>query len=188
MTTESFWKRVDKSGDCWIWTGWKSERGYGLVSLGGKKYTRATRIAWEMTRGPIPEGMEIRHVVCHNPSCVRPDHLEPGTHKQNMQDMVAAGRSARGDRSGARRHPEVFARIVRRGDQHHARLRPECMARGERHGSAKLSATDVAEIRRRLTAGESQRSLARAHAVSQSTIWQIATGRSWNVITPLGAA
>jgi hypothetical protein len=31
-----FWDRVDKSGDCWLWTGPRRPDGYGLVSVAGR--------------------------------------------------------------------------------------------------------------------------------------------------------
>ena|SRR5690348_14589839 len=84
-----FWAKVDKSGECWIWTGAKTYEGYGLFD--GQA---AHRFIWERERGPIPPGMKI----CHNcpggdnTSCVRLDHLFQGTQADNMADKVRKGR------------------------------------------------------------------------------------------------
>jgi len=51
----------------------------------------AHRISYSITRGAIPPGMVLRH-SCDNPQCVNPDHLTPGTHKENMRDIVDRGR------------------------------------------------------------------------------------------------
>lgn len=96
--SEAFWARVDKSGDCWEWTGPRHQQGYGLV---GHRSRKAHRVSYELANGPIPDGMLVRH-LCHNPPCVRPDHLTLGTQKDNMADMYAAGRGrkATGTRNG----------------------------------------------------------------------------------------
>lgn len=93
MLEEKFWNQVDKTGDCWIWTG-RTERGYGRVGRRGL----AHRVAYEFSKGPIPEGLEIRH-TCDTPPCVKPDHLVAGTHAENMRDMVERerGGGARGE-------------------------------------------------------------------------------------------
>lgn len=92
---ERFWAKVDKSGDCWIWTAAKLKKGYGQFKA--KSYTRVTahRLSYEMAYGPIPDGMFVCH-KCDNPSCVNPDHLFIGTALDNCQDMMAKGRAKTG--------------------------------------------------------------------------------------------
>jgi hypothetical protein len=51
--------------------------------------------------------------------------------------------------------------------------------KGSHNGSAKLTESQVAEIKGRLRAGESQAALVRAYGVSRSLISQIATGKLW---------
>lgn len=97
-----FWERVDKRGDCWLWTGAINNHGYGNVSHQGK-YWKAHRLAWALTHGDIPPGMQVLH-RCDNPPCVRPDHLWLGTHTDNMRDRAEKGRHSVGNRRGSR-HP-----------------------------------------------------------------------------------
>ena len=88
--------KLDKSGNCWIFTGTKSH-GYGRIWVGrtGEKGTDAYyrqhgmkpahRVAYELWVGQIPDNMVICH-KCDNPACCNPDHLFPGTYVDNMQD------------------------------------------------------------------------------------------------------
>src|SRR4051812_24942090 len=73
-----FWARVDRSGDCWPWTAGTDHAGYGQVRAPTGE-TRAHRIAWELTHGPIPAGMFACH-RCDKPICCNPAHLFLGTH------------------------------------------------------------------------------------------------------------
>jgi hypothetical protein len=80
--------RVAVSG-CWIWEGAKNRTGYGQIALGtkeggDKRRVLAHRFAYEMLRGPIPEGLSLDH-LCRTPACVNPAHLEPVTHAENMR-------------------------------------------------------------------------------------------------------
>lgn len=80
---DRFWSKVDKSGDCWIWTAAKFGNGYGMFSpdYRGKSWL-AHRFAYEMKVGPIPEGLTIDH-LCRKHACVNPAHLEPVTKREN---------------------------------------------------------------------------------------------------------
>jgi len=81
--TDPFWTRVDMSGDdCWPWLGPLNETGYGTVWRGGRKL-KAHRVAYELAVGPVPDGLELDH-LCRVRACVRPAHLEPVTHRVNL--------------------------------------------------------------------------------------------------------
>jgi hypothetical protein len=101
---DRFWEKVNKRGPvpkhrpklgpCWVWTGGKSDTGYGLFWQSGG-VARAHRVAWELERGPIPSGLDVLH-ACDNPACVRPSHLSVGTKSENASDREAKGRGGRG--------------------------------------------------------------------------------------------
>jgi HNH endonuclease len=79
---------------CWIWTGAVKEKGYGVIGLGTRRQgtAKAHRVAYELHKGKIAEGMNILH-DCDNPSCVNPNHLYEGTFAQNSQDCVRRKRN-----------------------------------------------------------------------------------------------
>jgi hypothetical protein len=57
----------------------------------------ASRVAWELAKGPIPSGMSVCH-KCDAPACINVDHLFLGTHQENMADRDAKGRVPNGER------------------------------------------------------------------------------------------
>ena len=80
-TTARFWAKVDMTGDCWMWTACVVRR-YGQFGVSNGKRVRSHRYAYEQVVGPIPAGMQLDH-LCRQPLCVRPEHLEPVTARQN---------------------------------------------------------------------------------------------------------
>ena len=91
---EHFWAKVKKGDGCWEWTAKRNNKGYGMFGVrtkSGWSFTTASRVAYELTYGPIPKGKWVLH-ICDNRSCARPDHLFLGTHSDNMRDMHSKGR------------------------------------------------------------------------------------------------
>jgi hypothetical protein len=86
-----FFQHVDKNGPihpklgsrCWLWIGYVRPNGYGrfMVAAGQPEY--AHRFAYEITKGPIPEGKKLDH-LCENRPCVNPAHTEPVTQLVNL--------------------------------------------------------------------------------------------------------
>lgn len=83
----SFWSRVEKTSDCWFWTGY-THHGYGIYYI-GPFGNRAHRIAWELTYGEKLDEVHLDH-MCHNTRCVNPSHLRITTPAQNGQNRKAA--------------------------------------------------------------------------------------------------
>jgi hypothetical protein len=149
------WSRVRRGEDheCWEWGGPKTSKGYGQIGVKrgewGTAYTH--RVSWELSFGPIPDGLCVLH-RCDNPSCVNPAHLFLGTRTENNQDMVEKGR---------------YRPYTGWND-------------GEGNHTAKLNCDLVCLIRHRwLFAGDSLPLMAREFGVSRFTVWKAASGRTW---------
>lgn len=69
----------------------KDENGYTRIRY-NKKHERLFRILYCKKHGDIPHGMLIRH-KCDDPACCNINHLELGTSKDNVDDMIKRGRS-----------------------------------------------------------------------------------------------
>lgn len=158
-----FWQSVDDEASprgCWPWRGTVGAHGYGLISAESRRSLRAHRVSWQLHHGPIPAGLFVCH-RCDNPGCVNPAHLFLGTAADNTRDMMRKGRG-----------------YVQRPD-YRERLR-SVSVRGERVNTARLTADQVREIRRRYAAGGiSQTALADEYGVTQTQVSQIVSRKSW---------
>ena len=78
---------VDPVSDCWVWDG-AIANGYGKTWYGNRlEYTHRVLFAWLVV--PLPKGLGhqtpvLDHVVCDNPLCTNPFHLELTTNRENV--------------------------------------------------------------------------------------------------------
>jgi len=69
---------------CWIWQGYKTEKGYGQIRFRNKTYL-AHRFSYEVFKTSTS-----KKYVCHkcnNPNCINPEHLYLGSQADNIRDM-----------------------------------------------------------------------------------------------------
>lgn len=135
-------------GGCLLWTMHVDELGYGrCTKIAGE--VKVHRVSWALARGPVPKGLHICH-KCDVRNCVNPEHLFPGTHLENMRDMVAKGRL---------RIPHY---------------------RGSMNGAARLDEDQVWAIKAMAHMGAfSQIDIARDYGVGAMTISRIVSGQTW---------
>jgi hypothetical protein len=144
-----------KTERCIIWPFSLRGSGYGQVPIGNGKADSAHVVAWKVAHPgeEIPVGFEIMHSKeCGSERrCFNPNHLKPGTRKSNMRTAMELGHiNGPGDKTA-----------------------------GEKNGRAKLTTEQIAEIRRRYAAGESQRKLGGEYGVVHATIHYIVAGKHW---------
>jgi uncharacterized protein (DUF433 family) len=160
---ERFWKYVDKAGptpghmphlgSCWVWTGavcgTQKRPGYGYLTCGSR--TDGTRHNLKAHRYAYERfvGPIPDGMQVHH-ACDNRRCCRP----EHLRVGTAAENSA--DMVAKMRHPV-----------------------GERRATAKLKAAQVAEIRRRLGAGERPAHIAADYGVNHITIQDIARGRTW---------
>lgn len=95
---DDFWNLVNKTENCWLWTGTLWADGYGRY-----KQQKAHRVALELALGrPIAPGMFVAHapIICHTKNCVNPDHLREATPKENMEDRLLDSTDCKGTKNG----------------------------------------------------------------------------------------
>ena len=92
---QRFWSKVDTSGGpdaCWPWTAATNNHGYGIFNATAVGVNTAHRFSLMLALGAaLPREVLSRH-SCHNRVCCNPDHLFPGTVRDNGRDMREAGR------------------------------------------------------------------------------------------------
>ena len=101
-----FWVKVDfeAAGGCWQWTVGRSGDGYGHFLRAKQKGVGAHRWAYEFCVGTIPPGMMLDH-LCRNILCVRPEHLEIVSNRENVKRGIAAVGPGKRGRPKKRAYP-----------------------------------------------------------------------------------
>jgi hypothetical protein len=143
---DRFEAKVDRFGEHHLWTGSKKTNGSGKLKVGGRSVT-ARRVAWELVRGPLAEGVEVK--ACPDePACVRIEHLSLRGAPDQAVDPKR--RSPRGGGSKTEIRPGVWKLTVTTGRYADARVRRvhrTVQAVTEMEATRELAAF-VAEIRR----------------------------------------
>jgi hypothetical protein len=88
LEKQRFEKFVEKTDNCWLWTGCKQGT-YPVFWYRGRQIL-SHKLAYMFYNGEIPLGLIIRH-KCKSKLCVNPTHLETGTYKQNSMDRFRDG-------------------------------------------------------------------------------------------------
>jgi hypothetical protein len=158
-----FWQHVTPGtiDECWLWTAAIHKTGYGVIGKSGSRgYELAHRASWEIHFGPIPDGLQVLHKCdvnyppgdITNRRCVNPYHLWLGTNQENNADMMAKGRHS---------HPTLF---------------------GEQIGTAKLTASQVIEIRALAAQGIYQKEIAKRVGITKAHVSSIVLRKRWKHI------
>lgn len=150
-------RTLKTSCGCWVWLYGTKEPATDCgfqntygLVWDGHKVVTTHRLSFELFNGPIPVGSLVCH-TCDVPECCNPAHLFVGTRKSNTYDMIDKGRDNRG-----------------------------APKRGEASHLAKLTQSQVTELRRRYAAGEaSQRLLGIDYGISQSAVFKIVRRQRW---------
>ena len=152
MKSSSDWSQraLDKSSynenNCLEFHGSKA-RGYGKIYFNGK-LRLIHRLSYELHNSEIKENLLVRH-KCDNRACWNPDHLELGTYKDNMKDMVDRGHSGRTHNNGIS------------------------------NGRSKLSEQDVKEIKKLIASGIKHKEIAGIYSVDRSQVSKIRLNKTW---------
>lgn len=117
-----FWAKVDKSGECWLWTAAK-RNSYGVFSIDGRLYS-AHRVSLLIAGVDIPDGLDVDH-ICRDRSCVNPKHLRTATRKQNKENAGGAHRDSASGVLGvywSKQHKKWRATVTHNGRNYHCGL------------------------------------------------------------------
>lgn len=121
--TIRFLDKVLVGESCWEWQATVSPYGYGKFGVKDSRWRMvpAHRFSYELFVGPIPEGLHLDH-LCRNRVCVRPNHLEPVTCKENIHRGIGHGHETHCPKG----HPYDEANTYWRTDGRHGRHCRRC--------------------------------------------------------------
>lgn len=161
-TNERFFKYVNKTETCWLWTGSQNGNGYGRF-WDGKRVIPAH---WFLLSKRPTAGKEACH-ICDVRNCVRPTHIFIGTRSENVKDCVFKGRYNR----------ENSVRNC-------AAMRRKRNQLGTKNSQSKLTEEQAAKAAACPTKRGFAAQLAREFGVTVSVITRIRDGKSWPHIKP----
>ena len=150
----SLFKKVEIVNECWNYTGVKNRKGYGKIRVGSRKDGSRKMVSTHRLAWELTNGSipDSMHVLHH---CDNPSCIKPG-HLflgTNQDNMTDMANKGRSSKKYGTNNP-----------------------------SAKLSNSQVLEIKERLCNGETAAIIANDYPVTRGIIYHIKNGRAWNHI------
>jgi hypothetical protein len=72
---------------CWLMQGGHDINGYHLLHFDGQRYSSVCRVICSLVYGPMVKQHDTRHWQGYvDRNCVNPEHLQPGSRRDNMRD------------------------------------------------------------------------------------------------------
>ncbi|ETA72337.1 MULTISPECIES: HNH endonuclease [Mesorhizobium] len=105
-----------RANECLIWPFYRRDDGRAGINMGDGESSLAHHHICEMAHGPAPSP---DHIACHDcgnghGGCVSPGHVYWGTNADNSADMIAHGRSTRGEKQPTSKLTEDDVRAIRK--------------------------------------------------------------------------
>jgi predicted XRE-type DNA-binding protein len=149
---DRFWSKVNKTTTCWLWTGGKNNKGYGLFGINRKTHL-SHRVSYELLHDlELTPDVCVCH-SCDTPLCINPFHLFAGTNQDNINDKVSKGRQQclKGELHGASILTNAIVQNIKQD-----------LKSDTTHGSGKK--------------------IAEKYGISRSTVSDIKKGKTWSHI------
>lgn len=121
---------VGKDDECWKWNGRTNGTGYGRITIRGFVYL-SHRFSYMLAKGKIHDNSLVVRHKCDNRRCVNPNHLETGSHTENMVDRQIRDRTARGERNGRSKLTANSVRKIRADTRSNSKIAKDYGVRKE---------------------------------------------------------
>ena len=138
---QRFESKINKTNDCWLWSAGHFKSGYGAFGF-ERKVLYSHRFSYMLSNGNIPDNLDVRH-KCRYKNCVNPEHLELGTHAENMKDTIRDKTSTRGTKHPKNKLTETQVREIRLSNKSQKEIAKEY----------RVDPSTISDIKRRLIWG-----------------------------------
>ena len=109
------WNRSVESGECILWLGASSGKGYGVISFNKVSNVYIHRLIYHLHHPE--EVLDVVRHTCDTPNCWNIDHLINGSTAENVQDKVNKMRHVFGVHNHNARFTEDNIRYIRASDK-----------------------------------------------------------------------